>query len=166
MAQEPETQRPRRRPVRKTATAADHRAFSTLDERDYWIHRLLNLSVRQGKPWGIKGELTAALNGHPVFAPLLARLDKLTPPPESTPDTEVDGTVPARLLQFRSDAYELIHQALKIIEAQPLLVLGDSLRAEVDAAVQNRLWAVFKYVAPTILVLIFGGSIYGYVHFQ
>lgn len=139
----------------------------TLDERGYLIRRLMHVCERSGRiPANWKAELQVLFDSHRIFAPLRTELNGIKPSSRGASRDDEDGKgngnkgQAARRLE--RELMELIERAIQLVESQPVLVLEETLRLQIDATLNKWLWRTLAFAAPMLIAAIVGGTVLGY----
>jgi hypothetical protein len=146
----------------------------TLEERSYWLNRLLALAdkgTRKSEVW--RAEVRAALQGQQLLRPLdeimknHARQERKSSR-RKTGTTDATSAQPAEIKPGLTDEdiQRLLDAAIRIIATQAVIRLDYSLRKEVRDKVNDQLTRLAWVFIPIIITIVAGGTYAGYVKFQ
>jgi hypothetical protein len=142
----------------------------TFDEREELLRQLSIITDRGGTNiWTWSREIESILRRHRSLVPLAKLLPKRRDNTARGRSGEQERSSREDVLE--SDIREVLAAAQRIVEAQPVTALGYALRSRIREAVTQDVWSstpvrAARWVAPALIVLLFGGTLYYSIKFE
>jgi hypothetical protein len=135
----------------------------SLEERSYWLNRLVTLSDRSSRDVFIwKSEIQAALGANPIFNGFFQEIDKINPAEKAQEGMSLQAD-----RDFERKIQQQLDGALRVVANSPIS-FDDTLRAQIESKVHEDIWSssTVKIARWLSTLAIFGGTIWGIWKFQ